>query len=200
LPPSSGRRITLSPGGARNLLRDDFLRRWQTESYADLARMLLDAGCEVVLTGGPDDTWVRDSFASLPCIDLIDRLSLPQLLALFDGSDVVVTHDTGPLHLAGTVSCSLLGIFGPVNPWSRLPRRPGTMALWGGEGFACRPCYDGSGYADCHDNQCMAQVTATMAFDAVNDLLTHRRNGAPQPPAVRLPVATPPLLSIRPLQ
>jgi heptosyltransferase-2 len=197
LPASGGRRrITLAPGGARNLLRDDFLRRWQTEHYVALATMLLHAGHEVVLTGGPDDVWVREAFAGLPCIDLIDMVTLPELMALFEASDAVVTHDTGPLHLAGVTSCALLGIFGPVTPWARLPRRPGTMALWGGEGFACRPCYNGDSYADCADNQCMAQVTPAMAMEALTELLVQRDMGLPQAPSVRRPSpAAPHLLS-----
>ena len=184
----------LAPGGARNLLRDDALRRWPVQHYVELTKLLLGSGCEVVLTGGPGDLWVRDAFAGLHCTDLIDRLSLPELIALFSTSDAAVTHDSGPLHLAGLGSCALLGVFGPVNPWARLPRRPGVMAFWGGEGFACRPCYNGSGYADCRENQCMAQVTPAMAFAAVQELLQQRSNGSVGPPEVRLPRSTPALL------
>ncbi len=196
LPVSSGTRIILAPGGAKNLLRDDNLRRWPVGHYARLAGLLLHRGYQVVLTGGPGDVWVRDAFAGLACTDLIDRLTLPELLALFDGSAAAVTHDSGPLHLAGVTRCALLAIFGPVDPWARLPRRTGTVALWGGEGFSCRPCYDGSSYAICRDNQCMAQVTPEMAFTAVEDLLRQRRSGCLQPPEVRLPQSTAPLVTL----
>ncbi|MGI4758970.1 MAG: glycosyltransferase family 9 protein, partial [Janthinobacterium lividum] len=193
---SSQKRVTLTPGGARNALRDDRLRRWQTSHYAELARLLIQTGHEVVLTGGPGDLWVREAFADLPCIDLIDQLTLPQLLALFDSSDAVVTHDSGPLHLAGVTSCALLGVFGPVDPWMRLPRRPGAVALWGGEGFACRPCYDGASYADCKENLCMAQITPEFAFDTLLRMLDQKAAGDLQPPAVLLPQSTAPLVSI----
>ena len=196
LPASGGRRVVLAPGGARNLHRDDRLRRWATENYAELARLLRRQGCEIVLTGGPDDTWVRDSFAGVEHTDRIDALRLPELMALFDESDVVVTHDSGPLHLAGVTRCALLGIFGPVNPWSRLPRRPGAVALWGGEGFACRPCYDGSGYADCADNACMAQITPEMACATVLELLQRKREGRLSPASVRLPEPAPSLVTL----
>ncbi|MGI4853676.1 MAG: glycosyltransferase family 9 protein [Janthinobacterium lividum] len=196
LPPPSGTRVVLAAGGAKNLLRDDLLRRWPVESYAALGRMLVAAGHEVVLTGGPGDTWVRKAFEGMPCTDLIDRLSLPQLLAVFDGSDAVVTHDSGPLHLAGVTSCALLGIFGPVDPRMRLPRRPGAMALWGGESFACRPCYDGSRYANCSDNQCMAEITPGLAFDALKELLNREQSGEPAAFEVRAPVLQGSLISI----
>ena len=188
LPVAVKSRVVLAPGGARNLLRDDMLRRWQIEHYAELAELLTADGIELVLVGGTADTWVREAFAAIPHIDLVDKLSLPELLALFDASDIMVTHDSGPLHLAGVTSCGLLGIFGPVDPWTRLPRRPGAVALWGGEGFACRPCYDGSRYADCADNACMAQVTPQQAYDTVLTLLAQKATGAFPAPAVRLPI------------
>lgn len=197
LPASTATRVVLAAGGARNALRDDRLRRWPVENYRALAERLLNAGYEVVLTGGLGDTWVQDAFASLPCTDLIAQLALPELLALFDSSDAVVTHDSGPLHLAGVTSCALLGIFGPVDPWTRLPQRPGAAALWGGEGFACRPCYDGSSYADCHDNICMAQVTPAMTFETLTLLLEQKRGGNQQGPAVYLPQAAAPLVELR---
>ncbi len=171
LPPAGRPRITLAPGGARNLLRDDRLRRWPLELYAALAKLLDRAGYDIVLTGGPGDTWVREAFAGMPHTDLIGQLSLPEVIALFDASAVVVTHDSGPLHLAGLTRCGLLGIFGPVDPRARLPRRPGAVALWGGEGYACRPCYDGSRYARCRDNTCMAEVTPEHALQSVENLL-----------------------------
>lgn len=188
LPPATQRRVVLAPGGARNLLRDDMLRRWQIDHYAALAEMLTKSDIELILVGGADDTWIRQAFAAIPHIDLVDKLSLPELVALFDASDAVVTHDSGPLHLAGVTSCGLLGIFGPVDPWTRLPRRPGAVALWGGEGFGCRPCYDGSRYANCADNACMAQVTPDLAYTTVMSLLEQRAAGRFTPPSVQLPV------------
>jgi|SRR6187402_119540 len=187
LPPPQKTRIVLAPAGAKNLLRDDALRRWPAESYVSLAEMALGAGYEVVLAGGPDDIWIRPYFEHLTVTDLIAQLSLPQLLALFDASAAVVTHDTGPLHLAGITKTRLLGIFGPISPWERLPRRPGTAAIWGGEGFACRPCYVAGNFAACADNLCIQQVTPAMAFQQLQVLLEGEAASpfvvVPQPPA-----------------
>ena len=183
-------RVALVPGGARNLVRDDALRRWPIDSYLAVARALIRRDVSVALIGGPDDRWAADAFAGLDVTDMIGRLSLVETLAWLDASEVVVTHDTGPLHLAGLTRAGIVSIFGPTDPWGRLPQRAGTVAIWGGEGFACRPCYDGHGYAQCSDNLCVQQVTPDMVIAEVERLIENRRNGAEEPPRVVTPRST----------
>ena len=199
--PDSGRpRVVLVPAGARNLLRDDALRRWPIANYVTLAAHLLAEGCEVVLAGGSEDGWASPYFMELAatvapgqCIDLIGSLSVVQTLSLLDSAAVTITHDTGPLHLAGLTSTAIVTIFGPTDPRGRLPQRANSVALWGGEGFACRPCYDGREYAPCAHNGCMHQVTPAMVLAEAEDLLEARRLGTARPPRVVTPPAvTPP--------
>ena len=192
LPQSSGKpRVVLVPGGARNALRDDVLRRWPIESYVVLAGALLQAGCEVVLSGGPDDAWTSPHFIGLAVTNLSGKLSLLESTALLDSAAIVITHDTGPLHLAGVTHAAIIGIFGPTDPRGRLPQRSNAVALWGGEGFACRPCYDGRDYAPCHNNGCIQQILPAMVVAEVNTLLAAIREGKPLLPRVRTPKHTP---------
>ena len=184
-------RVVLVPAGARNLLRNDALRRWPVNSYADVAARLLAAGCEVVLAGGPDDVWVSPAFASLRVTDLIGKLSLVETLALLDSAEVTVTHDTGPLHLAGLTSTATVAIFGPTDPHWFFPAVANAVALWGGEGFACRPCYNGHDYAPCPHNGCMEQVTPDMVMAEVMRMLQCVKEGREELPRVITPPHTP---------
>ncbi len=184
-------RVVLVPGGARNLLRDDALRRWPVENYTELAQLLLHAGHEVVLVGGPEDQWTTPHFAEVSkgaspghLLNLIGALRLVETLALLDSADVTVTHDTGPLHLAGLASTAIVTIFGPTDPHGRLPQRANCVALWGGESFACRPCYDGRGYAECSHNGCVREITPAMVLRQVESLLALRAQGRCTPPRV----------------
>ncbi len=187
-------RVVMVPAGARNVLRDDALRRWPIELYVTLAEKLLEQGCEVVLAGGPDDLWATPHFAALAAAagpdafaNLIGTLSLVETLALLDSAQVTVAHDTGPLHLAGITSTAIVTIFGPTDPHGRLPQRNNAVALWGGAGFACRPCYDGRDYAPCQHNGCMAQVSPAMVLEQVVELLRARAEGRDLPPRVLTP-------------
>jgi heptosyltransferase-2 len=192
LPRMEKRRVILAPAGAKNMLADDILRRWQPENYVALAKSLIDRGREIVLIGGHGDAWVQPLFTALPVTDLIGKLSLPQTLALLDEADVLVTHDTGPLHLAGITRIGIVSIFGPTDPRGRLPQRPGAVAIWGGEGFACRPCYDGHSFAPCPSNDCMAEVTPTMLLAQIESLFTSSQ----APPRIITPPST--LIRIQP--
>ncbi len=152
-------RVALAPGGAKNILRDDALRRWPLDRYHSLAKRLLEAGAEVVVTGAPSDSWVR---AGMPggVEDQIGKTDLLGLVEIFRGCDAVVTHDSGPMHLAGWAGVPVLALFGPTRPDEKLPKtHPGHKALWGGEKLACRPCYDGRNYsATCRKNECLEEI------------------------------------------
>jgi len=165
------RRIALVPAGARNVLRNDPQRRWPVAHYVALTSALLARGHEVVLVGGPDDTWASGAFAGLPVKDLIGRLSLVESIALFDACDLVISHDTGPFHMATLSSAAVLVLFGPTNPRERLPSRPRLRVLWGGEDLACRPCYDGREFAACDDNRCMKRISPSQVLAMAEEML-----------------------------
>jgi heptosyltransferase-2 len=184
-------RIVLIPAGSRNLLRDDTLRRWPVENYVELAQQLLARGCEVLLAGGPGDEWAAAPFAHLPVTSFLGKLPLLDSLALFDSATLVVSHDTGPLHMAALTRAAIVAIFGPTDPRVFLPQRANCVALWGGEGFACRPCYDGRDFAPCTHNGCMSQVTPTMVLSEIDTLLSALREGQELPPRILVPEHTP---------
>jgi heptosyltransferase-2 len=180
--PAHSRRIAIVAGGVRHLVREQAsqrlpaqaLRRWPIESFVAVAEELHRREWEIVLMGGPDDVWVRPHFEHLPVTDCLGTLSLPEVISACDSCDAVLTPDTGPLHLAGMSEACLVGIFGPTDPSTRLPRRPGAVGIWGGQGFACRPCYDGRGFAPCRFNGCMHQVTPELVLRELDRLLDAR--------------------------
>jgi len=172
LPPKSGLfRIGIVPGGASNLIREQSLRRWPLQSYVALAKSLIGRGWEVFVMGGPDDAWVKEGFGCLAVVDCIGVFSLPELISTFDTCDAVVSHDTGPLHLAGLSNAALVGLFGPTQPRTRMPRKGRVSGLWGGETFACAPCYDGRNFAPCLNNACMQEIKPQRVLQELDSLL-----------------------------
>jgi len=165
------RRIALAPGGARNIARDNPLRRWPLDRYAALARQLLASGARVALTGGPTDSWVREGFAGLPVDDFIGATDLPGLVAFYRRCAAVVTHDSGPLHLARLAGTRVVGLFGPTLPAAFAPAAARTEVLWPAASLPCAPCYDGREFAACDDNRCMQLIGVPAVIAALDRAL-----------------------------
>jgi ADP-heptose:LPS heptosyltransferase len=164
--------VLLVPGGARNMLLDDPLRRWPTKSYTDVAHTLIAEGLSVAIIGDNGDAWVRPAFDGVPVIDLIGRLDIPQTLRVIGESGVVVSHDTGPIHFARLVRTRLVALFGPTIPRQVLGESDQVTVLWGGASLACRPCYDGRNFAPCQRNRCLEDVSVSSVVDATRDALS----------------------------
>jgi heptosyltransferase-2 len=164
-------RVVLVPGSAKNPIRDDALRRWPLEHYVELAQRLVAEGRQVVLAGSPDDAWTREAFSGVDVADAIGRTSLVELCGLMQHSDLVITHDGGPLHLALLARTRLIALFGPTSPHEKVPEREGVVVLWGGADLACRPCYDGNDYANCPLNVCLREVSVERVHEEADRLL-----------------------------
>jgi heptosyltransferase II len=178
------RTVVMVPAGARNVLRESAVRRWPAENYAEVARRLLDDGCEVVLVGDENDVHVRPMFAGLHVIDRIGSLSLTESLCILRDADVVVTHDTGPLHLARLVRARVVALFGPTDPGQVVGRDDDVEVLWGGADLPCRPCYDGREFAPCTNNLCMKDISIEAVMRAISKSLAKtspEAAGSPQP-------------------
>jgi heptosyltransferase-2 len=167
--------VVLAPGGTRNVLRENALRRWPVDRYRALAEQLIAAGHRVTLVGDGADAWVRPHFTGLVVRDEIGAHEIPGTLRVLNAADLVIVHDTGVLHLARLVRAPVIGLFGPTIPQNFLLQGSDAIALWGGAGLACRPCYNGREYAACTNNLCIQEVTVADVMHHVGPLVARRR-------------------------
>jgi len=163
--------VALAPGGSKNVLRDDQLRRWPVVHYRRLAEMLEKDGFQVLLTGSSSDQWVEEAFQGSGIDSLIGATDLLDLVALYGNCRLVVTHDSGPLHLAALAGAPCLALFGPTNPLEKVAAGTNVHYLWGGAELACRPCYDGKNYADCARNVCLEGLSIERVYEKAVQLL-----------------------------
>ena len=138
-------------------------KRWPAERFAAVADMLVErVGAEVVLVGAREESGISEEVAShmraRPVV-LTGKTDLAQTAAVLKASDLLVTNDTGPAHVAAAVGCPVVVIFGPTNPATTRPfstsaevvRRPPD----------CAPCM----LRDCPiDHRCMTAVTPEDVF------------------------------------
>jgi len=116
--PDDGRRtLMISPCSSHPL------RNWRAERYAALATHAQAQGWRVVLCGGRS-TLERDTgdaiLAAMPgraeVLDLIGKDTLKQLPALLARADLLVSPDSGPMHIANAMGTRVLGLHAATNP------------------------------------------------------------------------------------
>ncbi|MBX3017672.1 MAG: glycosyltransferase family 9 protein [Bdellovibrionaceae bacterium] len=163
--------IAFAPGGARNLLADDRLRRWPITHYRKLAEELLANGFDVQIFGAPTDAWVMQSFQGLNVKNRIGELDLLGFVGALSEVEALVTHDSGPLHIGGLAGVPVFGLFGPTEGSWRFPIGNRGRILQLAEKLPCQPCYDGKNFAPCSDNRCLSAISPHRVFEEIQQTL-----------------------------
>ena len=154
-------------------------RRWPVERFAEVARTLDRKGVRVVIMGGPPERPVTHavSAAAPGSRDLAGATDLLDLAALLSLCDLVVTNDTGPMHLAGAVGTPTVTVWGPSSP-SEVGQRGAADARITGPALPCKPCYRnqcprrgrGTILERAHE-ECMRLIEVRSVVEAVEALL-----------------------------
>jgi lipopolysaccharide heptosyltransferase I len=117
-------------------------KRWPAERFAALAdRVVAERGWRVVVVAGAREREQGSEVTALmqrPHRDLSGRTSLPQLAALLRRAAVLVTNDSGPMHLAVAVGTPVVALFGPTDPRAVGPYGLGHVILR--KGIDCSSC------------------------------------------------------------
>jgi ADP-heptose:LPS heptosyltransferase len=121
----------------------DIRRMWPVENYAPLADALVERGFEVVFSGSKEDAVVVESIMAdmkHEAISACGNMSLGGLAALLSKADLMISADTGPLHLARAVNTPTVGIYWAPNliNWGPVTRNIHTPVVsWN---MACPYC------------------------------------------------------------
>lgn len=125
VPVTPGERLVLLQPGAT-----DPRRRWPARAFAALGDRLARAGCRVAINGAADEAALVHDVATrmrAPAIGLARRLSLGGLCGLLEHTALLVSNDTGPLHLALALGVPTVGIFWLTNLIEGMPLRPSSL-------------------------------------------------------------------------
>lgn len=183
----AGKKVFLAPGSVWAT------KRWTTQGYEELARLLLKRGYDVELVGSKDERALCDEIASrisvvpgsvarggpaagagVPAGKLTNRAgetSLADLARAFSAGTALVSNDSGAMHVAAAAGLPTVAVFGPTTldlgfrPWQ-------NHALVVQKDLDCRPCGK-HGHQKCplghHD--CMEKIAAGEVMTALQSLL-----------------------------
>ena len=145
--------VAINPGGNWDP------KRWPRENFSSLAdRLMSDYGVKVMITGARKDVGlaeeIKGQMKNAPIVTC-GKTTLKQLAALFERSRLVISNDTGPMHIACAVGASVIALFGPTASWITGPFGKGEgRVISKAEGCEV-PCYN----LNCADYKCMNAIS-----------------------------------------
>jgi heptosyltransferase II len=153
--------VAMAPGAAHAT------KRWPAEYWVDLARRITPTGADVAVLGGPDDAELGRHIAELAganVASLAGALDLQETGAVIRRSEVLISGDTGVMHMATGVGTPVVALFGPtVRQFGFFPYRSdaGVVEL----DLPCRPCSaHGSARCPLGHHRCMKQMLPDLVF------------------------------------
>lgn len=149
-------------------------KRWPAGHYAELAKLASgNAGLRIVVVGSDEDRQACETVqgACPSAMNLCGRLDLGSLAAVLSKAKVLVTNDTGPMHMAEAVGVPVLAFFGPTVPeFGFAPWRPESRMLQ--KDLDCRPC-SLHGRRSCRrgDHRCLEGILPEEAWKTLGAML-----------------------------
>lgn len=161
-------------------------KQWRADRIAATLDRFHDAGLpRCVLLGAPSDrefTAQITAAMKTPCVDLVGQTNLRELTALLSLTTLVLTHDSGPMHIAAALKRPIVAIFGPTDPQRCGPYETRHRVV--ATPIECSPCYRRT----CSHHSCMEQLAVDTVERTVREMLGMERDASAQ--HVALPVRT----------
>jgi ADP-heptose:LPS heptosyltransferase len=98
-------------------------------------------------------------------INFAGKTTLTELAALYEKAALVISTDTGPMHLAAAMGTPVVALFGPTAPWRTGPFGKSHQIITAE--LECSPCFK----RRCETTDCMSKISVMQVFDGVKKML-----------------------------
>jgi len=136
---------------------------WDNAKFALLCdRIGAELGGKVIFTGGPGGIipGIRSQMKT-HSINLEGMTTLRELAALYRRVALLVTTDSGPMHLAAAVNTPVVAVFGPTSPARTGPYGAGHTVIQ--RDLSCAPCF----LKHCETKNCMNEISVEEVLEAI---------------------------------
>ena len=161
--------IALNPGASHPV------NRWDPRQFAALAeRLTEEAGLGVILIGGSEDIPLAEKITSSCRASLnvlTGKTGISEVASILKRCDLLVSGDTGPMHLATAVGTRVVALFGAADPERTGPVGEGNRVIRSTT-VACVPCRS----RKCRNPEyleCMAHITVAGVYQSVMELIAN---------------------------
>ncbi len=151
-------------------------KQWGSDKFGQVAKHFLSKGFAVILIGSRRERVVCEEVAALApgAIDLAGMTTLTELAALLRRSAIIITNDSGPMHLAVALDRPVVSVFGPTDPiWIGPYKRADAVSH---ADLECSPCYLRKLKHCDHDHACMRGISAAAVIERAGRILSASQN------------------------
>jgi heptosyltransferase-2 len=154
-----------------------FTKRWHPGNYAQAMGLLAGPGRRFVFVGDAVDAALAKRIVAYArkgadqAIIAAGQTDLPQLAALLKRCHVLLSNDSGPMHVAGALGVPVVALFGPtVEAFGFFPQGPKSLVLQ--RELSCRPCsVHGTDTCPLGTHACMEKIAPFEVARAVEGML-----------------------------
>ena len=151
-------------------------KRWPPEFFAAVADRIEQAGIgRIVLIGGPDERGTADIITAQMRSNPVNLtgMTAPVILpALLRSAALLLSNDSGPMHIASAVGTPVVALFGPTSPLRTGPYGNGHRVLR--RELPCSPCFKRA----CRNNvhlECLKTIDSDTVMEAVHERLADKK-------------------------
>ncbi len=126
---------------------------WPADSFGSIAAFL---GMPSLIVGSAADAERAEKIVETSkgtAVSLVGRTGMKELIDVMRGASLVITNDSGPMHIAAGFRVPVVAVFGPTNPVRTGPYGQGQTVV--ASDLPCAPCYK----KRCRDPKCMTSIT-----------------------------------------
>ena len=148
----TGPAVALAPGSV------GAAKRWTY--YAEAARLLAQLGLDVWVVGGPDEKQLAAEIVAAggPQVRDLTGTDLRNGILATAAASVVISNDSGLMHIAAAIGTPTMGIFGPTSPYHWAPLNGLAATIQTKTMVPCQPCH--RPICTQNDHRCMRDIPA----------------------------------------
>lgn len=160
--------VVLNPGG------NWAPKRWPAENFAKLSEVFSrELNAKIIITGASKDLKLAQEIldsSGAKAVNACGETSIKRLAALMERADLVISSDSGPMHLALSVKTRVIALFGPTSDKITGPYGDGDYSVIKRDVGCEVPCYN----FNCRDYRCMKAITVDDVFKRAKEMLLSR--------------------------
>jgi heptosyltransferase I len=148
-----------------------YLKEWPVKNWVELGLYLNNLGFEIVMTGSKDDFYSNQKVSQklTSSVNLAGETNFEELVPYLNCAEMVVSVNTGVLHIAAATDTKVISINGPtsVKRWGALGENSMNLV----SDLSCSPCLNLGFEYGCNENNCMKSISVENVKEAIHKLL-----------------------------